>query len=503
MRSIALITLLLALLLWGDARLPFDELPPVDNGECTTAVIAGFATVSGRPMLWKNRDVSQPHQEIVYFNDGIYPYVTIANAGDSTQAWGGVNSMGFAIEDANNWNTPDTVVGPEDDGTIIKLALQTCATVADFQDILDSTSVVGHTQPAIFGVIDAQGGASMFETFAHSYIRYDANNTAHAPLGVLVRSNFSYAGSSSGRIGVYRHDRAKHLIENAVQGDTFDVPYMCRTVARDLLITDSFNPYPLPYEGTYGGLPYGWISTYGAICRRITVSACVVEGVMPSENPLLATLWAFPMAVQYGVVLPFWVASATTPPQVNSDTTGPLCDIGLYIKELAQHRDGFHDTLDTYILNNGVGGGIHNTTFPLEDTIFARTEPWLSSWRTAGVPNATEMTQLSAELAQMAYDSLVDWPGPGDLIAPPKAVTDLTLYFIPDEGLRLRWSPVTEDTLGAPITPTGYAISFCDSIGEEWSIVGFVDGALNETTIPIEETGECGFYTVTPIMNDE
>ncbi|MBU1983084.1 hypothetical protein KJ815_01615, partial [bacterium] len=108
-----------ALFIRSDFVAPEDASIP--GGECTTAVIAGFATANGRPLLWKNRDVSQPHQEIVYFDDGIYPYVTIANAGDSTQAWGGVNSTGFAVEDANNWNTPDTVAGPEDDGTIIKL----------------------------------------------------------------------------------------------------------------------------------------------------------------------------------------------------------------------------------------------------------------------------------------------------------------------------------------------------------------------------------------------
>lgn len=435
-----------------------------DPGGCTTAVIAGFATANGRPLLWKNRDVSQPHQEIVYFNDGAYDYVTIANAGDSTQAWGGVNSAGFAIEDANNWNTPDTVAGPEDDGLIIKRALQTCRTVSDFQLLLDSTSVVGHTQPAIFGVIDSAGGAAMFETFAHSYVRYDATDPADAPLGVLTRSNFSYAGSSGGRIGVYRHDRAQDLIEAAVQAGTLDAHYMCRTVARDLRISNSFNPYPLPFEGQTGGLPTGWISTYGAICRRLTVSACVIEGVLAGEHPQLSTLWAFPMAVQYGVALPFWVASQTTPAAVNGDVTGPLCDEGLRIKTLAQHFDGFRDTLDTYVLNDAYGGGVHPTTFPLEDRIFAQADSALAVWRAAGEPHAAEMTLLSARLAQMAYDTLSVWPQAGDLTLPPQPVDGLTSRYIDGAGVRLRWYAVRQNTVGLPVTPTHYDVWAFSSI---------------------------------------
>jgi hypothetical protein len=451
--------IMLCVFVVGDQSLSSTACEPlVDNGQCTTAVIGGFATANGRPLLWKNRDVSQPDQEIVYFNDGLHAYVTIANAGDSSQAWGGVNSAGFAIEDANNWNTQDTVPGPDDDGTIIKLALRTCTTVSDFQTILDSTRIHGHTQPAIFGVIDAEGGASMFETFCHSYIRYDCNNPNDTQTGALVRSNYSYAGSSSGRIGVYRHNRAKQLIEDAIAGGTLTSKYICRTVARDLRNELGLNPYPLPYQGQSGSLPRGWISTTGAICRRLSVSACVIEGVQPGEDTLLATLWAFPMAVQYGVALPFWVASRSTPTEVNGVTTGPLCDVGLRIKTLAQHQEGFHDTLDTYVIVDGHGGGVYAETFPLEDRIFQRTDSALAIWRAAGHPDSVGMTTLSGQLAAMVYDSLSTWPRPGQLWVQPRAVNNLTAYCVPGQGLRLLWSPVTEDTLSYPITPSGYTV---------------------------------------------
>jgi hypothetical protein len=33
-----------------------------DESSCTVALIAGWATPDGRPLMWKNRDVSDWHQ---------------------------------------------------------------------------------------------------------------------------------------------------------------------------------------------------------------------------------------------------------------------------------------------------------------------------------------------------------------------------------------------------------------------------------------------------------
>lgn len=461
---------------------------------CTTAVISGAATVSGRPLLWKNRDRSVEDQEVVYFNDGLYPYVTITNAGDSTQAWGGANTTGFAIEDANNWNTFDPS-GPNDDGTIIKLALQTCVTVDDFQDILDSTSVVGHTEPAIFGVIDAFGGASMFETFEHSYVRYDADDPEDAPLGVLVRANWSYAGSTTGRLGVYRHNRSKDFIEGAAEGDTLDLHFMLQTVMRDLHPETGFDPYPLPTQTQFGSMPLGWTSTYGAICRRLSVSGLVVEGILPDEDPLLTTCWIIPMAEQYGVALPFWVAAGETPATVNGDSTAPLSDEGLRLKAFAQHATGFHDSLDTYVLYDGLGGGLRMTTFPLEDYVLARAYDSLDVWRSQGVDGAT-MGSLTTALADSVYAVLSQWPRPGDSMLPPQPIADLTIKLAAGAGLVLNWSAVTTNTHDLPVEGVEYSIWRYDELpgtGTELFLDRITD---TEFTIPEQEISERAFFEV-------
>ena len=38
---------------------------------CTTAVVSAGASASGRPMLWKQRDASDPYNRIVHVKDGV------------------------------------------------------------------------------------------------------------------------------------------------------------------------------------------------------------------------------------------------------------------------------------------------------------------------------------------------------------------------------------------------------------------------------------------------
>ena len=45
--------------------------------ECTTVVVSSRATVDGRPLLWKNRDVSDEDNEVVYLTGGTYDVVEV------------------------------------------------------------------------------------------------------------------------------------------------------------------------------------------------------------------------------------------------------------------------------------------------------------------------------------------------------------------------------------------------------------------------------------------
>jgi len=104
-------------------------VPPA--AACTTAVISGKATKDGRPILWKNRDAADIHNQVVYCRDGRYPYLGVVNRGDvaGLQIWAGVNDQGFSIMNNVSYNVETKGEDSAMEGTLMKLALQSCATV--------------------------------------------------------------------------------------------------------------------------------------------------------------------------------------------------------------------------------------------------------------------------------------------------------------------------------------------------------------------------------------
>jgi hypothetical protein len=177
------------------------------NG-CTTAIISGKYTVDGRPILLKNRDTYDLENKLVVFSDGKYEYIGLVNSKDTSgkAVWGGFNKTGFSIinSDSYNLNLNDTIKEQINDGVIMKLALQTCTNLADFENLLNSLPKPLKTR-SNFGVIDANGGAAYYETGNYSYTKFDVNNLHDAPFGYLIRTNFSYSGDRGYDVGLSRH----------------------------------------------------------------------------------------------------------------------------------------------------------------------------------------------------------------------------------------------------------------------------------------------------------
>ena len=84
----------------------------------------------------------------------------------------------------------------------MKLALQTCATVDDFEALLARSNSGGADVSANFGVIDAKGGAATFETGKKGYVRFDAAAANDGAKGLLVRSNYSRVGRERRGVGL-------------------------------------------------------------------------------------------------------------------------------------------------------------------------------------------------------------------------------------------------------------------------------------------------------------
>ena len=226
---------------------------PSNAPACTTAVISGRATVDGRPILWKNRDTRSIHNEVAILDDGNYRVLAVVSAGKRDAVWMGTNEAGFCIENSlsKDLAIDEETSGPAN-GQFMKLALQTCATVEEFRQLLEKTNATGRRTTANFGVIDAHGGAAMFETGPASYSMFDANDPSVAPNGYIVRSNFATTAHGfdatpdpetlgdlySSKRFLQACRRLKPMHERGIS-----MPFMLRNLTRDLSDT-SGQPFP-------------------------------------------------------------------------------------------------------------------------------------------------------------------------------------------------------------------------------------------------------------------
>jgi hypothetical protein len=253
---------------------------------CTSAIISGKKTASGRPILWKHRDTGclDNRVELIKAHGDCYEFVALFDATDpaDTAAWTGFNEKGFAIMNTasynlNNDDVPESNMDRE--GVVMKLALEHCTTVDDFEQLLLTLPKPMGVE-ANFGVIDAQGHGAYFETGNFSFKRYDL---ADAPDGVLIRTNYSHSGREDEGMGYVRDGNAKYLLAPHIKAGDFE-PWMftekfSRTFYHSLLDKDFTN------SGDE------WIVDQDFIPRRISTASIAIEGVLPGESPILTTMW--------------------------------------------------------------------------------------------------------------------------------------------------------------------------------------------------------------------
>lgn len=355
--------------------------------ECTITVVGAAASADGRPLLFKNRDSGYVDNEVVYFEDGVHPYVTLVSAGETANAWIGVNQAGFAIMNALSYNIPDSLWGGITNGQLMKLALQTCATVSDFENLLWQTARgTGRDNPANLGVIDARGGAAMFEVGSRHHRRFDAGNPQHAPKGYLARANFSLSWDTTA-VETWRYRRASALLGRAVErGGVRRVDAL--EMLRDLH-SAYVDPYPLPCEQAPPGWPgaIGYIDTYETINRVSTVASGLVAGVRPDEPAGLSVFYAAlgqPVVAPY---VPVWVDGGPTPSQLDGPQTAPFCDLARARADDVYDYPASWRLLNSRKLVEATGSRTVNLVLvrAIERRAHASVDSLLQIWRTTGI----------------------------------------------------------------------------------------------------------------------
>lgn len=357
---------------------------------CTSAVISGKCTVDGRPLLWKNRDTGTEQNALMYFNEGKHEFLGLINANENGphEIWAGYNSAGFAIMNTASYNLieKDTVELKDREGVIMKLALMHCATLADFEVLLDTMQKPMGIE-ANFGVIDAEGGAAYYEADNFNYKKIDVNNPAVAPFGYVVHSNYSYTGSPDGGYGYIRYQAAENLIYQAVGEDRLSVRFIQQNMSRSL--KHALTGDNLKEKGTKTPHEPRYVFFEDYIPRFTSSASVVVQGVRPGEDVRLTTMWTilgFPLA---SVVTPVWLAGGDNLPGIltlNNKGVAPLSNAAVNMKYqiFPIQRGSGKRYMDINKVYNKKGTGVVQVVRPFEDAIFDRANAELDKWRNQG-----------------------------------------------------------------------------------------------------------------------
>ena len=368
---------------------------------CTTAVISPAAARDGRPMLWKNRDTDFLNNKVIWVRETPHSYLALVNAEDRSGRWvyAGLNSAGFAIFNSVAYNLPEAGSEYKDmEGTIMADALRRCATVSDFEKYIQENLGPSLGSLANFGVLDAEGGAALFEVSNRAYKKLQA---ADFPEKYLVNTNFARSGEEGRGAGYLRFARASQLFRELAAGPISHLPLLGR-FSRDTGHALVAQPALEQFKSLSGKKPF-WISTRDTINRDITSAAVVVCGRKPGRADSPATFWVQLGEPLFTIAVPLWVEAGAVPLSLCQGEKAPLLMEAERLKKLARpytesDRGAY---LDVARLDNREGTGFLPRLLQAEKEIFSLTEEFL---KTAHPP--AELAAFQERMAAKALAAL-------------------------------------------------------------------------------------------------
>ena len=359
---------------------------------CTSFIISGKATPSGRPMMFKHRDTGELNNRIAYFQGEKYAFIGLMNSPMlDGEVWSGMNEAGFCIMNTASYNLREDTLKCQMDreGELMYHALANCATLADFEAWLET-----YPQPwgveANFGIIDAQGGAAYYEMNNHRWIKYDVNEEAQ---GYRVVTNFSFAGRYEDYEGWERYQTATAIMQEAFSRE------------KEITAIDALNLFSRKYRHEVLGVNYyqenapQYIVDQDFIPRRITSAVVYFEGVKAGENPRQAVMWtalgypacavAIPLLV-HPEHLPVYMLARDAKATKGVGLHAEMCDVSLRIKDqwaFPMHisNGNRYVALQTILVDNENKPALMTCTNDVETKILSDFLPIYQQWTTGKI----------------------------------------------------------------------------------------------------------------------
>jgi hypothetical protein len=279
--------------------------------QCTSVVVLPEASVTGGPILWKNRDTGFLSNKVVFVDENPHDFLCLANAESASgrSCWAGLNSAGFGIINTVAYNLPNPSDEMKDlEGIIMADALRTCSTIGDFEAYLVKNTGRELGSLANFGVIDGSGGAMLFEVHNHGFVKQDP---ALSEKKYLINTNFARSGKEDEGAGYLRFERATELF--AELGDeAIDFRVILQRFSRDTghVLVNQSTVFELGDQPAAEDL---WINTRDTINKASTSATVVLVGRNPESASSVATMWVIPGEPVTAVAVPLWVESEASP----------------------------------------------------------------------------------------------------------------------------------------------------------------------------------------------
>jgi hypothetical protein len=348
---------------------------------------------------------------MVYVKGEKYDFVANVNSDNFPklkEAWVGSNTAGFALMNTQSYNLEKGDIADDDrgpkNGEVIYRALEICATVADFCHFLDTITKPSGIE-ANFGVIDAQGGAAMFEVDGNSYKMFDANDPDVAPHGYVARTNFSNGGELNLGYGYVRFLEVDRVLSKACAMGGITPQLIFNDIAR------SFRNNILDIDLRSGDFNYpktsGWFTDQDFIPRNNTSCSIVVQGVKKGEDPELTVLWTILGYPPAGVAVPLWVKN-NLPAMMSYDKEKEAAPLSAASLKLADEKvfhfkqgGGTKHYLHWENLYNLQGTGIMQKMVPLEEKVYQEALPLQQKFYQDGKVNMKEIDAYYGRIENM------------------------------------------------------------------------------------------------------
>ncbi len=371
----------------------------VDN--CTSAIISRFASESGAPMLWKNRDTGVRSNKVVLVKEKPYRYLALVNHNDSSGriCYAGLNETGFGIMNTAAYNLPEKAGELKDlEGFLMADALRKCRTIADFEKLIRANLGQNLGVESNFGVIDADGNAMLFEIQNHGFKKFDP---ANVPEKYLINTNFSRSGTADKGAGYMRFARATELFAG-LGGKPISAEFILHRFSRDTGNVLVDQPTPENFK-LYPASPDTWISTRDSINKFYTSACIVLVGKNPDRPDRPAMLWIIPGEPLTAIAIPLWVEAGKVPDILWKGKKAAIWEESAKLKAIIRpYRKG---NMQDYMRINRMDNEDHTGYLPgllaIENRIFKETAAFLQNDHTP-----TELAQFQEEMAGIAMKAM-------------------------------------------------------------------------------------------------